>query len=291
MPGSDHRPRRSRHDQRRARHAGSDKQSELGELFRWEELSAPQIGGLDREAIIVLPVGSVEQHGHHMPAGTDTMLASAVATAAAQSAAVRTVVLPPLWFGFSAHHTRFPGTVTVRPETLIAMIEDVVASVLAHGFRRVVVVNGHGGNAGVMDVLAAKLGSRFYGQGRIACLTYFHLARAEIAALRESPPGGMGHACEFETSMMMHHRPELVDLTRASVCYPDTGSEYLTTDLLGTSSVRTYHDFADLSESGTLGDPTLASAEKGARFMTAVSEALARFLADFSRWPVPGARR
>ena len=168
------------------------------------------------------------------------------------------------------------------------LVDDIVRSVVAHEFRRIVVVNGHGGNAGVIDVLASTLGHRFHGIARIACLTYFTLAREAIAGLRDSAPGGMGHACEFETAMMLHLRPALVKMKSAVSHYPDPGSRYLTTDLLGASQVRTYLDFRDISPSGTFGDPSLASAEKGARFLAASADALAAFLADFARWPIPG---
>ena len=256
--------------------------------MRWEELRVPEIAALDRDAtVLVLPVGSVEQHGRHMPVGTDTILAHSVALSAAAGMEGRVAVLPPPWYGFSAHHMRFPGTVTLKAATMMALVEDIVGSVVEHGFRRIVVVNGHGGNGGIIDVLASTLGNRFYGRARIASLTYFQLARAAIAELRESAEGGMGHACEFETAMLQHIRPDLVKMDAASVTYPDPGSGYLTTDLLGGSAVRTYHDFGDLSPTGTLGDPSLASPEKGARFHHAVSAELAAFLDDFSRWPMP----
>jgi creatinine amidohydrolase len=236
--------------------------------------------------VLVLPLGSVEQHGRHMPVGTDTMLAQAVALAAAGKSD-RTVVLPPPWYGFSAHHMRFPGTVTLRAETLIALCEDIVGSVVRHGFRRILIVNGHGGNGGVIDVLASTLGHRHYGKARIAALTYFQLARDAIAALRKSKSGGMGHAGEFETAMVQHLRPDLVGIEDAATHYPDAGSAYLTTDLLGASAVRVYHDFGDLSPSGTLGDPGLASPEAGAAFFVAVTDALAAFIEDFRGWRIP----
>ena len=260
--------------------------------MRWEELSVPEIDGLDRaRTVVILPVGSVEQHGRHMPVGTDTILAHSVALAAAASLKGRVAVLPPPWYGFSAHHMRFAGTVTLRAETMMALVEDIAASVVAHGFQRLLVVNGHGGNNGVVDVLASKLGHHFYGEARIAGLTYFQLARAAIAEMRQSRPGGMGHACEFETSMMQHVRPDLVAAERAAVTYPDPGSGYLTTDLLGGSAVRTYHDFGDLSESGTLGDPSLATPEKGSRFHDAVVGELVRFIEDFAQWAIPPRRK
>lgn len=260
--------------------------------MRWQDLTWPQIGALDRDrTIVVLPVGSVEQHGRHMPTGTDTYLADAVSSAAAELADVEVAILPSPWYGLSAHHMHFPGSITLSADTMMAMISDIVASVVAHGFRRIAIVNGHGGNSGVIDVLASTLGHRFYGQARIACLTYFTLARDAIMAARESRHGGMGHACEFETSLMLRLHPDLVRQERAVVRYPDPGSPYLSTDLVQPGSVRTFHAFDDLSESGTFGDPSLASETKGERFLSLSSEALAAFLKDFSRWPIPEARK
>ncbi len=258
--------------------------------MRWEEMTSPEIDGLDRDrTVVLLPLGSVEQHSNHMPVGTDTLLAHAVALAAAdRTGAAATVVLPPPWYGFSAHHTRFAGTVTLPVATLIDLAERIVDSVVAHGFRRLVIVNGHGGNGGAIDVMAAELGHRHYGRARIAALTYFQLAREEIAALRKSPAGGMGHAGEFETAMMMHLRADLVKADRAVTVYPDPGSAYLNTDLLASSAARTYLDFKDLSPTGVLGDPSHATPEAGARYFAAVADALARFIDDFAGWPITG---
>ena len=256
-------------------------------MMRWENLTSPEIGALDRDrTVVVLPLGSVEQHGNHMPLGTDTLLAEAVSLAAAHVAG-DVVVLPPPWYGFSAHHMRFPGSITLSAETLMAVVGDIVAALVRHGFRRILIVNGHGGNSGVIDVLASTLGHKHYGVARIAALTYFTLARDAIARLRQSEAGGMGHACEFETAMLLHIRPELVKLERAHTTYPDPGSAYLTTDLLGGQAVRVYHDFADLSPTGTLGDPSLANPEAGAAFFAAVTGELAAFIADFRGWRIP----
>jgi creatinine amidohydrolase len=253
--------------------------------MRYEELSVPDVEALDRDrTVLVLPLGSVEQHGRHMPLGTDTILAGSVVEAAAERLSGRIVMLPSPWYGLSVHHMHFEGTLTLQATTLMALVEDIVASLVAHRFRRILIVNGHGGNNGVLDVLASTLGHRFHGIARIACLTYFQLARNAIAALRQSDTGGMGHACEFETAMMQHVRADLVDAAAAITAYPDPGSSYLTTDLLGSSPVCTYHDFFDLSASGTLGDPSLASPEKGAQFHAAVVDELVEFIEDFSTW-------
>jgi creatinine amidohydrolase len=258
-------------------------------MMRFEELTSPEVASLDRDkTVLILPIGSVEQHGNHMPLGTDTLLAYSVSRAAAERAPGRVAVLPPPWYGFSAHHMRFPGSITLRAETLMAVAEDVVGSLVTHGFRRILIVNGHGGNGGVIDLLASKLGHKHYAKALIAALTYFTLAREAIAALRRSETGGMGHACEFETAMIQHVRPDLVRPDLAATTYPDTGSRYLTTDLLGGSAVRTYLDFADLSPTGTLGDPSLADPEIGARFFDAVVGELAAFIDDFAGWAIPG---
>lgn len=257
--------------------------------MRWHEATWQEIDALDRNrTIVALPVGSVEQHGHHMPLGTDSMLASAVTERAASLSDLAVVVLPTPWYGLSAHHMKFPGSVTLTCETMMAVVSDIVAATVAHGFRRVTIVNGHGGNAGVIDILASILGHRFYGKARIVSLSYFTLPAREIAEIRESEHGGTGHACEFETSLMLAIDPRLVHTERAVVHYPDPGSTYLSTDLGRRSQVSTFLSFDDLSESGTFGDPGLASAEKGERFLEACSQALADFFADFVEWPIPG---
>ena len=262
-------------------------------VLHWHRLTRPDLDALDRErTVVVLPFGSVEQHGRHMPLGTDTMLAAAVVEAAAERlhGQVPVVLLPPPWYGYSRHHMSFAGTVTLRSETAMALVRDVAESVLQHGFRRLALINGHGGNIAVLDVAAADLGHAWHGRARIAAVTYFALVADRAAEFRESAPGGMGHAGEFETSLMLHLANETVDMDRAETCYPDPGSGFLTTDLFGRAVTRPYTDFADLSPTGTFGDPGLASAEKGSRIFTACTEELARFLADFATWPVPPER-
>ena len=141
-----------------------------------------------------------------------------------------------------------------------------VASLVRHDFRRILIVNGHGGNNGLIDVLASNTSAtRITARRASRPFTYFTLARDAIARLRKSKPGGMGHACEFETSMVQHIRPDLVKIEQAETSYPDPGSRYLTTDLLGAQAIRLYHDFGDLSPTGTLGDPHSRAPKPGRR--------------------------
>ncbi|MEQ8968329.1 MAG: creatininase family protein [Azospirillaceae bacterium] len=258
----------------------------------WQDLTSPDIDALDRDrTVVVLPCGSVEQHGRHMPLGTDTVLAAAVARGAAARLAGRVpvVLLPPPWYGFSSHHMGFPGTVTLRSETYMALVKDIARSVLAHGFRRLALVNGHGGNVSILDVIGADLGHEWHGRARVASVTYFALVADRAGEFRESAPGGMGHAGEFETSLMLHLAADTVRGERGVTHYPDTGTAYLTTDLFGAPRARAWIDFGDLSPTGTFGDPGLASAEKGGRIFEICTRALADFLADFAGWPMrPG---
>lgn len=258
--------------------------------MRYQDLTWPEIDALDRDrTILLLPVGSIEQHGHHMPVATDTLLADAVSMAAAEKHEGPALVLPCPNYGYSPHHMGFAGTITLKAETLIAVLTDIVGSVVDHGFRRIVMVNGHGGNTAILGLAATELGKAHYGKARIAGLTYFQLAAAALARLRRSEPGGMGHACEFETALLAHIRPDLVKGDGHTV-YPDTGSRYLPTDLLAPGPIATYLDFSDLSASGTLGDPSLSTKEAGARFYSVAADELVRFLEDFGDWDIPGAQ-
>jgi creatinine amidohydrolase len=232
----------------------------------------------------VLPLGSTEQHSH-LRLTVDCILPERVAAEAAEPLGVP--VFPVLPYGVTPYFREFPGSISLKVETHLRVVGDVLDGLAHSGFRRILIVNGHGGNGGVIDLSASTLGHRHYGKARVAALTYFQLAREAIARLRQSGPGGMGHACEFETAMLQHIRPELVRIDRAETTYPDAGSRYLTTDLLGGSAVRVYHDFGDLSQSGTLGDPSLATPEKGAAFFAVVIDELAAFIDDFSRWAIP----
>lgn len=261
--------------------------------LHWQRLTRPDLDALDRDrTVVVLPCGAVEQHGLHMPLGTDTMLAAAVAEGAADrlAGAPPVVLLPPPWYGFSPHHMAFPGTVTLSSATFMALVREIADAVLSHGFRRLALVNGHGGNVAALDVAASDIGRAWHGRARVATVTYFALAADRAGEFRDSAPGGMGHAGEFETSLMLHLAAETVQPDRAETCYPDPGSGFLTTDLFGRARARTYIDFADLSPTGTFGDPGLASAEKGARIFAICVEELAAFLADFAAWPLPTPR-
>jgi creatinine amidohydrolase len=247
--------------------------------LRLEALTHTEIADLDQDhTVVVMPAGSIEQHGPHLPLDTDTFLCSQVAWAAAELAHGGPVlVTPTLCFGSSEHHMSFAGTLTLSQATFGDSVRELCASAARHGFTRQLVVNGHGGNSAL---LAAAVQDVPMHGSRVATVDYWTLAADVAGQIRESPPGGMGHACEFETSLMLYLRPESVrtDAIQREIVATRFGRESF--DLLrkGILSARWRTD--DLSRSGVMGAPDVASAEKGQRFFEACAEGLAAIIED-----------
>lgn len=253
----------------------------------WAERTSPTLAELSsRDPIVIIPVGSVEQHGRHLPVGTDAFAAEAVARVAAERwRGDRPVLfLPTLWTGLSPHHMGLAGSITLRAETFIALVHDVCVSLLRQGVRRVLLLNGHGGNVAALDVVLTKLGEAGLEIDRVAAVTYWHLVADRAPELRESQPGGTGHAGEFETSLMLATHRQLVIADEAESHYPELPSRYLASDLFEAGRARRYIPFDRVSPTGTFGDPSLASLEKGERILEACVEELLAFLEDFSGW-------
>ena len=206
-------------------------------------------------AICLLPIGSLEQHGEHLPLLTDTLLAHTVCLRAAGLCERDVLVAPPLWAGFSPHHLRFGATVSLSQETFLAVVRE-VAQGLGALFSTVVVVNGHGGNRGLLSSLTLELGLRV--------IDYWELAPDTARELFVRDGGSIGHAGELETSLVLAAAPDRVGAAAAGFVPSPAGDSLL------------YGP--DLGESGVIGDPHAASAASGAAFLEACSVALARLL-------------
>ena len=262
----------------------------MAEEFRLGLLSWSEVTALDRErTVAILPTAAVEQHGPHLPLDTDTFLCTRVVEAAAAQAQAGGPVLvaPTQAYGSSAHHMGFAGTLTLTASTFLASVRELCGSLIAHGFRRLLVVNGHGGNSALareaVQQLAADAGVL------AAAADYWALARKTAADVRDSPPGGMAHACEFETSLMLYLRPESVrtELVRREIPEPRFPLERL--DLVSPGPVATGWRTHELSSSGVLGAPDLATGEKGKRLFEACVEGLSRLIEELRSAPLPGA--
>ncbi|WP_127143882.1 creatininase family protein [Pelagibacterium montanilacus] len=252
------------------------------------EMSWPQVRTLlEKDPLVAVPVGAFEQHGHHLPLQVDAHLSQAVTTRAAEKASLQgraIAVTPAVWTGYSPHHRDFPGTVTLDDTAFSAIVGQIARSLWHSGFRRIVLVNGHGGNAHLLRNLTQTL--RYDHGISVAAASYWDFAVPDIADWRQSPIGGINHACEMETALVLATRPDLVDMDKARDHYLDR-SRYLGADLVAGGSVTTAASFAELSETGVIGAPTLADADRGAALLEILTDRLAAFFADYAAWPKP----
>lgn len=246
----------------------------------WKELSAEDLRAkATADAIVVLPIASMEQHGPHLPVGVDTILCEAACKAGAERASTANVVVAPtLWCGMAEHHMAYGGTFTFDIPVYRAVLLAFLKSLERHGFKRVLIVNGHGGN---MAAMAAFLPDFARETGlTINATTYFELAQPGMLPFMEDQTSVM-HACEVETSMMMAIAPETVKLDRLPEAFGMLGAD--PRQLLRPTLAR-YRSFAALTPTGVIGDARRASAEKGHKFLAACAEAIAAVLNNGEIW-------
>ncbi len=254
----------------------------------WNRLSAESLRALAaKDAVVLLPVASTEQHGPHLATGVDDFLCSEICKRVATELVpdVPAVVAPTVWFGLADHHVPFGGTFTISLATYYAVLRDLCRAILGAGFRRIVIVNGHGGNMQALAAFTGELTREL--QAPIATATYFMEAQAEQARVLEDQKGVM-HACEAETSIMMAIHPDLVDESRLKDAH---GPDF---DLVAslTPSLKTFRTFAELTASGVAGDARKSSKSKGEALLVACSAALAARLRAGQPWSAasPGHR-
>ena len=253
--------------------------------IEWRKLRADQLRDLAKQdAIVILPVGSIEQHGPHLPVEVDSMLGEQVALRTARVASARgtpVAVLPMLWTGVSEHHMSFGGTITLDLAAYTALAEGICRSLLRHGFRRLVLLNGHGGNENALRCLTDELTPRL--RSPIVSFTYWYAAAEPIAAILETQKALL-HACEAETSMMMAVRPELVAEDRIPMAKANRTPDVQ--DIVG-GGVYRWRTTGSMSSSGVIGNPEAATADKGRRLFDAIAETLANKLGNADFWQLP----
>lgn len=231
-------------------------------------------------SIAVLPVGSIEQHGPHLPVDTDASIASALAESVAERAE-DALALPVLPYGYAPHHEGSAGTLSLSSETYLGVVRDLLRSLDEAGFRRVVVLNAHGGNRPLLKTAVTDFEAE---RGvAVAVVSYWDLIAGEIERVRDSETGGVSHGGEMETSIQLYLRADLVGDERPDYVRPDRGG-YLRTDIFGSGSVYYPGHFDDKTESGLSGRPSDATAEKGRRLFEAAVEALVTFVEEYGEW-------
>ena len=240
----------------------------------WARLKAHELRAMaEQDAVVIQPVAAIEQHGPHLPVMVDARLAGEVGRRAAVKATggdTPTLVLPVIPYGLSEHHMPFGGTITLDTPTFHMVIRGAIHSVIRHGFRKVLILNGHGGNILAIQTTAQDLTMEF--RVPIVATTYWLEAAPRFARILDAQDNVL-HACEAETSMMMVLEPDLVEPDLSDTKGPDT-LHFLKA---GESAYR-WRSLAEVTPNGVIGDPTAATVDKGERLLEAAGEAIAELV-------------
>jgi creatinine amidohydrolase len=219
----------------------------------------------DREKVLILPIGHTEQHGYHAPLCTDTLIIEAIGQGAARAVPEQALCLPVFPYGVSTHRRSFPGTFNVGGRAFEDFWLAVLDALVAGGFSRFYLISGHGGNCSFLVNVVKYAGEKY---PHIFCATSFlYLSGPQgvnaLETKRQSAMGGMGHACELETSLVLHLRPELVQLERAvdETDFISTPSYYM--DWIEGGALIANPPWQDDTRTGAYGAGSLGTAEKG----------------------------
>ena len=252
---------------------------------RWDRLTAPALrDAVKDKTVVIIPLGATEQHGPHLPTQVDWRSAYEIAQRAARLMAgrQRALVTPAIPFGMSEHHMSLGGTLTLDYSTMAAVVGCVVRSAARHGFERIFVLNGHGGNIAALETILTELTIEL--KLPLAGGTYWHIAAASIRGILEHQPQLL-HACEAETSILQALSPELVkplDPSMRGALVPGMSA----IDGVNPGVFRWQH-LKTRSAIGILGEAWSATPEKGQRLLAAISKDVADALADPRLWEAP----
>ena len=245
---------------------------------RWDNLTSPEIAKLaENNAIVLIPTGSTEQHGPHLPVGTDAILATWMAERTAQTLTekgIPAVVAPTFAIANSMHHMNFPGSMSLRPRTYMKALQEQCRAIAAHGFKRMAIINGHGGNiaptkAALIDI-NIELGFPVY------LLEYIVVDEAPFLDTQT----GMNHACESETALMLAYDESLVDpIYKETSGYGGGCTQWEDQGVL-----HTFHRMEAHTVNGVMGNSYAATKEKGEKLAAATTEKLVEILSDDTIW-------
>jgi creatinine amidohydrolase len=243
--------------------------------LKWPEVKA----AVERGAPVIVVVGSTEQHGPHLPLSVDVDIPMYIAGKAAER--VGALVAPPVTYGYNEKELGFPGTVSLKTETLMAVLYDICDSLARTGFRHVVLLNGHGYNTFIVPQVAHMVAEKL--PILCAAITYWDLVLDVAKEVRESQRGGMSHACEFETSAMLYVNPAMVDMSLAADEFPRVEGKHVWLELIERSPITIRPHWHRLTTSGVCGRPTLATEAKGRAIVEAAVDRLAAFIESFGK--------
>ncbi len=250
--------------------------------IHYNRLTWPEMNdAIAAQKLVILPTASTEQHGKHLPLDVDVFLCESVCLEVARRAAGQVLVLPPIAYGLNLHHIDFPGTIHIEPETFIAFCLNITKSVAYHGFQKILIVNGHGSNMPLIDLVARK--TVLATQSLCFATQYSTFLLEAFEPIRESAV--MAHADEFETSLYLHLAPERVRMELA-VQDNDRMGKYVSSDSTRNYPVRFSDFWGRWTQTGVHGDPTKATAEKGRILFEAAVSNLVELAAELRTWPI-----
>jgi len=250
-----------------------------------DDMTWPEVKAAAKQGrIVIIPMAAIEQHGYHLPVDMDNRACFHVCSEAARRRPDLLLNTPLLPYGFNEHNMEFPGTVSIRMDIFIEYLFDVARSYTRMGFQRIMLVNGHGSNQMLANLAARRVVNE---TGALAMgLPYWCLNVKKFQnQLRESVyPGGTAHACEYETSIYLALKPELVDMKKAVKELAPKLSPKIYVDIAGGSSdVHFVDNYSRYNKSGVEGDPTRATAAKGRKIVEWVVEGMIELAEDFRR--------
>lgn len=239
--------------------------------YRYEKLTWPEINdAIELGKVCLLPCGAIEQHGPHLPLDVDVVCSSGIARGAGQAAPSKALVLPPVNYGYTGHVMDFPGTINNDYRHFIDHVLDIVKSLAYHGFKKIILLNGHGSNMPNLNLVARRVNLET--DAECILTAWWDLLKVDpefMPSWRESAyPGGLAHACELETSVYLHLDEDNVRknlIKSGNVSFNSEGSAFNYVDLMGAGPATIVSWTSSYSDSGVLGAAELATAEKGKR--------------------------
>ena len=265
--------------------------SRASKEYRYEKLTWPEIrDAIDAGQVCIVPCGAVEQHGPHLPLDVDVLCSTQVALGAAARTPANCLVLPTVNFGYTGHVIDFPGTINNDFEHFIHHVLDITKSLAYHGFKKIVLLNGHGSNMPNLDLVARR--TNLETDAECVLIAWWNLLTVDkdfMPGWRESKfPGGCSHAGELETSMYLYLDRDNVreDLIRSgTISFNDEDSPFHYLDLFAQGPGTVVSWTSSYSETGVLGDAELATVEKGERAYQEAVRQLVRFVEWFKERP------
>ncbi|MEX0819474.1 MAG: creatininase family protein, partial [Pirellulaceae bacterium] len=259
--------------------------------YRYEKLTWPEINdAIDMGKICFVPCGAVEQHGPHLPLDVDLVCPLGVARGAGEQIPDKMLVLPIVAYGYTGHVMDFPGTINSDYRTFQEHVLDIARSLAYHGFKKIVLFNGHGSNMPNLDLVARR--ANLETDAECICLAWWNLLTVDkefMPQWRESKfPGGCSHACELETSLYLYLDGDNVrkdKIKSGVVSYNEEDSPFQWVDLLGQGPATVVSWTSSYSETGVLGDAELATEEKGRQAYEEAVKQLVRFVTWFKDRP------